>query len=716
MSRSEGRTFSFDNDDEVSLSALNANRHSYLSHDDNAFRDMQPPSPPAYTDSPTRRYNNSPPSPPTHRPNTSTAYQLPEDTDLNPPSPRPRVHVNTRQAWESTQGARGLDHSTSNRTASTITPGADNMGEAAGGGIAGIAYGVANTNERESGVEALRSLENIPEAGRGIPPERDFDTLGTSTPYVPAPPPSNRGSYARDPFSSPAPSTQSNPFDDRRMSGIPSPGALTPRAHRSSNSIPMAEYQPPGPYNDRPTSLTDGPYNRYSSAWDHRVGRGDINPDEIDDDEDDGMVPRPLGQRKSYMGMGGHPERGLPQGTAAGSAGGIATGGVLGALGGLVGRSNNIPNGSRDPSGQYGPVPGSSSGPGFDNTAVEKSPWLTKQTSGSKRIRWIIGILGLLIVLGAIAGGIAGGLHKKASDSSSDDSSTPAKSNKPDSDLDLDSPEVKKLMNNPDLHKVFPGMDYTPFNAQYPECLSNMPTQDNVTMDVAVLSQLTNAIRLYGTDCNQTEMVLHAIDKLKLTSMKVWLGVWLDNNSTTNDRGTSAMYDILSKSGADPFAGVIVGNELIYRKQHSEQEIIDTLKNVKQNLTAQKIDLPVATSDLGDAWTSGLAAASDFVMSNIHPFFAGVPVDQAAGWTWSFWQQKDTPLVTDKSKNVIAETGWPSAGGTDCGTDATTCAPGTGSVAGINEMNQFMGDFVCQALNNRTNFFWYILPPGMSKN
>jgi len=50
------------------------------------------------------------------------------------------------------------------------------------------------------------------------------------------------------------------------------------------------------------------------------------------------------------------------------------------------------------------------------------------------------------------------------------------------------------------------------------------------------LSQLTNVIRLYGTDCNQTEMVLHAISQLKLTDMKIWAGVWLENNVTTNDR------------------------------------------------------------------------------------------------------------------------------------------------------------------------------------
>lgn len=76
-------------------------------------------------------------------------------------------------------------------------------------------------------------------------------------------------------------------------------------------------------------------------------------------------------------------------------------------------------------------------------------------------------------------------------------------------------------MNNQDLHKVFPGVDYTPLNTQYPDCLKVGASQNNVTRDMAVLSQLTNAVRLYGTDCNQTEMVLHAIDSLELTCFLV---------------------------------------------------------------------------------------------------------------------------------------------------------------------------------------------------
>ena len=567
------------------------------------------------------------------------------------------------------------------------------MGEAAGGGIAGIAMGVASNNERESGVEALRS---IPEATRGYPPERGYDVIGTSTPYVPEPPLHSPRYSQRDPFASPAPSRRSDPFEDDR--GYHSPGNLTPQGYPSTHSIPLNEYPPNDIYdNSRPS--TDNPYKRFSTAWDHRVARGDINPDDIEDDGDD-IMAAPVRSRRSILGLN---NRSVPDGAAAGAAGGAAAGGVFGALGGLVGRSKSASQASRDASGQYGAVPGSSSGPGFEDAAVEKSPWLRKQTSGNRRLRWIVGILVALAVIGGIVGGVIAAV--KASHHSSSSSDSPDTSSSPsDKDLDMNSPQIKKLMNNADLHKVFPGVDYTPFNAQYPACLSNPPSQDNVTKDVAVLSQLTNTIRLYGTDCNQTEMVLHAISKLALPNIKVWLGVWLDNNSTTNNRGLNAMYDILSKSGADPFAGVIVGNEVLYRQQLTETQIGDILDSVRANFTKLKLDLPIATSDLGDAWTTGLAAKSDLVMSNIHPFFAGQDSSVASGWTYTFWMGKDTPLTqgTDK-KNVISETGWPSAGGKDCG-EAKSCT--VGAVAGIDGMNEFMDTFICQALTNGTDFFW----------
>ena len=588
-----------------------------------------------------------------------------------------------------------LGHSTSNRTTSTTTPGIDNMSAtAAGGGIAGIAYGVASAHQRQSGVEALQSLEGLQQSGRGLPPERGYDTVEAENPYVPEPPRHQSTLPQQDPFSTPAPSTH-NPFDDNRRA--PTPGQLTPQ--RSRNSIPLHGYHSEGVR----TPYSDNPYNRVSTAWDPRVSRADIDPNAIEDDGDDGMTGPPQ-RRRSILGFRATPDQGHP---ASDTTGNVAAGGVIGALGSLVGRSNLVGKGSRDPSGQYGPV----SQPGFEDAGVEKSEWLSRQTTGRKRLKWIVGTLVALVLIAAIVGGVVGGIKaskSRSSDPSNSETSSgnPAADDDTKGDLDKDSPEIKKLMNNLDLHKVFPGVDYTAYATQYPDCLKWPPSQNNVTRDIAVLSQLTNQVRLYGTDCNQTEMVLHAIDKLGLTDMKVWLGVWLDNNSTTNARGLAAMNDILSKHGADPFLGIIIGNEVLYRNQMTETQLGKILSDTRKNLTSMNVDLPVATSDLGDNWNAALVEDTDIVMSNIHPFFAGKSPDIAAQWTWDFWETHDTVLTkgTDK-KNIISEVGWPSGGGKDCG--EAKCAAGVqGAVAGIDEMNEFMDNFVCQSLANGTDYFW----------
>jgi exo-beta-1,3-glucanase (GH17 family) len=384
--------------------------------------------------------------------------------------------------------------------------------------------------------------------------------------------------------------------------------------------------------------------------------------------------------------------------TGSATALGASSGGVMGALGGLVGRSGSA-------GAQYGPV----QTPGYDlGREGEKSEWLAQQKSNKKKWAWIIGIIATVVILGAVGGGVAYALISKKN-SSSTPTNTGGQSASSDiaanGDLNKDSAEIKALLGNKNLHKVFPGVDYTPINCQYPDCLHNPPSQNNVTRDLAVLSQMTNTLRLYGTDCNQTEMVLHSIDQLGLNgTMKIWLGVWQDKNTTTNARQLSQMYKVLEHYGTASFLGVVIGNEAIFRQDLTVAALGTLVSAVKANFTALGYKLPVATSDIGVSWTQDLANVVDYIMANIHPFFAGVPADTSASWTWSFWQNSIWPLKQDLKKNIISETGWPSGGGTDCG-GAATCT--NGAVAGVTEMNRFMTDFVCQALTNGTQYFMF---------
>lgn len=458
--------------------------------------------------------------------------------------------------------------------------------------------------------------------------------------------------------------------------------------------------------------FTDNPYNRYSSTpMSNAQAMGQINPHEVADDDDWGMGPEtPQNKRRSFVPGFGTSRDGSRNGSPGSSiAGGVAGAGAAGAAGAYaVGRDGN---------GKYNAVSnvngaGSASGSGshigsHPELLTEKSEWLRRDHAKRKKRMWIAIAIIAVIVLGAILGGVLGALLNKGGghDGQHGTISAGDVQNDNKNDLNKDSSEIKALMNNANLHKVFPGMDYTPLNTQWPECDSVPPSQNNVTRDMAVISQLTNSVRLYGTDCNQTQMVIHAIDRLELQDMKIWLGVWLDSSNKTNTRQISQTWDILDQYGCDYFKGIIIGNEVLFREDLTVPELIGQITAFRQNITNHKCDLPVAMADLGSNWDADMATKVDIVMSNVHPFFSGTEASQAANWTWSFWQERDVKLTANNKeiKQIIAEVGWPSGGGTNCGSAATCSA---GSVAGIDEMNLFMEDWVCTSLKNSTEYFW----------
>ncbi|KAJ5723865.1 glucan endo-1-3-beta-glucosidase btgC [Penicillium malachiteum] len=582
----------------------------------------------------------------------------------------------------------------------SITPGVDNLGPSSvGGGISGIALGIANSHDRLSGINAVRGLhpesaENMNDGYTG-PAERGYNTTGSDNPYGPLPaeytsgsteslhPQFSYGSSMALGAAAASPAMQASARSSAHLSEAR-------RSFRESNAGP-SRYR-----NSGGGIVSDGPYQRqsYYSGGSMNIPV-DINPDDIADDGDDEFAP----SNHNRVGP-----------AATGAAAGAVGAGVAGVTVSKGGLFKGFFGSEKAADASYDAVPGGGLEAGLGKK--KKFPGV----EGRKKRGWIVGgVLGFIILAAIIGGALGGTLGTKESDGSSSSGDQSASDDElTNGDLDKDSAEIKALMGNENLHKVFPGMDYTPWGVQYPLCLKYPPSQNNVTRDLAVLSQLTNNVRLYGTDCNQTEMTLHAIDKLGLTDMKVWLGVWIDSNTTTTKRQLNQLYDILDDTkNISIFNGVIVGNEALYRagpdKATAEKNVISYINDVRDELKQRNLDdLLIATSDLGDNWNAQLVDAVDVVMSNVHPFFAGVNVNVAAAWTWDFWQTHDVSLTQGTTKKqVISEVGWPSGGGKDCGESPTCDSDTPGSVASIDNMNTFMSDWICQALENGTDYFWF---------
>ena len=91
-------------------------------------------------------------------------------------------------------------------------------------------------------------------------------------------------------------------------------------------------------------------------------------------------------------------------------------------------------------------------------------------------------------------------------------------------------------------------------------------------------------------------------------------------------------------------------------------------------------------------------------MSNVHPWFANVSIDQAAGWTADFFQETNVDVANNlpnKPKMFIAETGWPTKS-----SDAGNANNGP-SLASVDNLQTFLNTFVCQANTNGTGYFYF---------
>jgi exo-beta-1,3-glucanase (GH17 family) len=730
-----GRTFSFEVHDEGALSPTRNEQEplTYPSpyHDQTPSRDVISPPPQYFSPPPPElasptpgagRHQNYPSQDYSRRRPVSPPSQI-VSLDLPPPPPPHRVPVDEGNRDSDYEGSRAY------RIPPAVTPGMDNFGDnIQGGGIDHVARSVADQRQRESGIEAQRAIDAMASRHTSRSRRRRSST-------------SPENGIPRRPINRPERASYGSNMP--LATGAATPGSITPvtspmhqSSRRSDRSLEMYQYPAaaplPGGYLG---NYHDSPYMQAGQRYNATVSDASINPYDIADDGDDGFMPEP--KRRSILSASRQTSReraakraskppssagssvapAAPIGVAAIGAAGVVGAGEAIPVGHRWGRKKKqIPSGNYDPARQGGVLDGAGNPSG-----QQEKQWFDEEEEKrhrKKTARTVALVIGLVIVLAVIGGIVGGVLGNRTNSSGSNSDNTAAGDTAANGDLGLNSPEIIALMNNKNLHKVFPGIDYTPWGTQYPACLTYPPSQNNVTRDMAVLSQLTNAVRLYGTDCNQTEMVLHSIDRLGLTNMKVWLGVWIDySNMTTTDRQIDQMYKIISEtSDKSIFKGAIIGNEVLYRSGNDptvEADLVQTITDIKTDFTSLGYDMLVGTSDLGDNWNGQLTDACDFVMSNIHPFFAGVSAEAAAAWTLNFWDTHDLVLTasgtgTDSGKRqIISETGWPSGGGTDCGGATGACATGqAGSVAGVAGMNTYLDSWVCDALSNGTEYFW----------
>ncbi|KAG0077737.1 hypothetical protein BGZ90_006613 [Linnemannia elongata] len=334
------------------------------------------------------------------------------------------------------------------------------------------------------------------------------------------------------------------------------------------------------------------------------------------------------------------------------------------------------------------------------------SPWLNKQKKKSskwKTIAWSVLVILILAVAGVLAWYFA--VYKKnnasgGSNNSNNNGNTGGGGTVPATGPTVVGPNGTVLPNtNYPLKKVFYGMAYVPLGAQLPGCYN---TQLTVDEELALLVQTTSRVRLYGTDCKVLEYVLNSIERKKL-DLKVVVGIWIDKDNTTYTRQMTDFFKVMETYSWNNILGVSVGNEVLFDKYQSSEFLLSAIAEVKAKVVALgHKDLPVFSSDLESFNTYPLTSNEDRAGVNLHPFFSGIPIDQAAAWYWKYLKENVTPKVNvNRTAPIdiwITEVGWPTFPAT---------AAVQGSVPSIPNLQIFLDTWLCEANKNGMPYYYF---------
>lgn len=205
-------------------------------------------------------------------------------------------------------------------------------------------------------------------------------------------------------------------------------------------------------------------------------------------------------------------------------------------------------------------------------------------------------------------------------------------------------------------------VSFAPYRPGQSPLTRTFPTVDQIDEDLKRLQGKVKSVRTYSTGEN-LEAVPQRAGKYGL---KVWHGAWLNNNEKENLEQINLLIDHANKY-KDTIERVIVGNEVLLRKDLTAGQLRRYIRQVKQRVTQ-----PVTYADVWEFWLRNpqLADEVDFITIHILPYWEDEPIGMDR-------READGKLAIEKhlvdiykkvqarfpgKKIVIGETGWPSDG------------------------------------------------------
>ncbi len=176
-------------------------------------------------------------------------------------------------------------------------------------------------------------------------------------------------------------------------------------------------------------------------------------------------------------------------------------------------------------------------------------------------------------------------------------------------------------------------------------------TKAQIQRRMAIIAPYTGWIRSFSC-IEGNELVPEVAKEMGLKTM---VGAWLVPDKSKNEEEIAALIDMANRGLVDIAA---VGNEVMYRKDLTEDELLGYLHQVKEALP----NIPVSYVDAYYEFSvrPRITEACDVILANCYPYWEGCHIDYSLLHAKQMYYQA---LDAGKGKKVIiSETGWPSQG------------------------------------------------------
>lgn len=176
-------------------------------------------------------------------------------------------------------------------------------------------------------------------------------------------------------------------------------------------------------------------------------------------------------------------------------------------------------------------------------------------------------------------------------------------------------------------------------------------SEEQIRRRMKIIAPYTKWIRSFScTDGNE------AIPRIaREFGLKTMVGAWLGDDPEINKKEITNLIELGNQGYVDIAA---VGNEVMYRKDLSEDELLEFMYQVKEALP----DVPMGYVDAYYEFSNRprITEACDVILANCYPFWEGCPLEYSLVYMKEMYNQ--AVKAANGKKVIISETGWPTMG------------------------------------------------------